>query len=362
MAASVSAPPRQVHFKRLTDFVGINESPASSPDGKMLAFVSLVAGRRPDSDSPPRGRSAAADYPRRCRSRAAALDARFKRDRLLLAQRDSWRERHRVGGCRAGGAPCPIVSANGPGDISHDGQRIAVFQFLNGRMELIVAARDGSGVEFVAAGQGAVACGYPRWSPDDRWIAYQSHPVDYFDQRINVVSAAGGEPCEVARETILRGISWLPDGSGLVFSSSAGSTVAYPPTFNLRAVDRDGSGHRQLTYGDASYVEPEVHASGRLVVCRVRAQSDIWRFPVTGSPRRTPKMERGSHGRRVRCRRLRSVPMAANSSIFRIQAATAISGLQEVTAAVSARLRSRAITPSEWVCLPGRLRATVSCS
>ena len=284
MAASVSAPPRQVHFKRLTDFVGINESPALSPDGKMLAFVSLVAGRRQiwirllAGGVPLQITHGDADHEQPRWTPDSSAIVYYSPSAIPGVNGTVWEV------AALGGAPRPIVSANGPGDISHDGQRIAVFQFLNGRMELIVAARDGSGVECVAAGQGAVACGYPRWSPDDRWIAYQSHPVDYFDQRINVVSAAGGEPCEVARETILRGISWLPDGSGLVFSSSAGSTVAYPPTFNLRAVDRDGSGHRQLTYGDASYVEPEVHASGRLVVCRVRAQSDIWRFPVTGSP------------------------------------------------------------------------------
>ena len=29
--------------------------------------------------------------------------------------------------------------------------------------------------------------------------------------------------------------------------------------FNLRAVERDGTGDRQLTFGDVSYVEPDVH-------------------------------------------------------------------------------------------------------
>ena len=32
--------------------------------------------------------------------------------------------------------------------------------------------------------------------------------------------------------------------------------------FNLRAVERDGTGDRQLTFGDVSYVEPDVHMSG----------------------------------------------------------------------------------------------------
>ena len=37
---------RDVEFQRLTDFVGMKESPAVSPDGKMVAFVTLINGRR----------------------------------------------------------------------------------------------------------------------------------------------------------------------------------------------------------------------------------------------------------------------------------------------------------------------------
>ena len=35
-----------VSFQRLTDLVGVNESPALSPDGRMVAFVAPVDGRR----------------------------------------------------------------------------------------------------------------------------------------------------------------------------------------------------------------------------------------------------------------------------------------------------------------------------
>jgi serine/threonine protein kinase len=41
-----AATARDVEFQRLTDFVGMKESPAVSPDGKMVAFVSLHNGRR----------------------------------------------------------------------------------------------------------------------------------------------------------------------------------------------------------------------------------------------------------------------------------------------------------------------------
>ena len=45
--ASVGSPaPRSVSFQRLTDSLGMNESPAISPDGRMVAFVAPVEGRR----------------------------------------------------------------------------------------------------------------------------------------------------------------------------------------------------------------------------------------------------------------------------------------------------------------------------
>ena len=38
-----------------------------------------------------------------------------------------------------------------------------------------------------------------------------------------------------------------------------------------------------MTFGDLSYVEPDVHQSGKVLVSRIRGQSDVWRFPIGGS-------------------------------------------------------------------------------
>ena len=74
---------------------------------------------------------------------------------------------------------------------------------------------------------------------------------------------------------------------GLVYSSAQGSTLLYPPIFNLRRIGRrDGRGDCQLTFGDLSYVEPDVHASGKLLTSRMKSQSDIWKFPIDESPLR----------------------------------------------------------------------------
>src|SRR5262249_2107233 len=63
----------------------------------------------------------------------------------------------------------------------------------------------------------------------------------------------------------------------------AGSTVLYPPVYNLMSV-RPGVPEQQLTFGDVSFVEPDIHPSGKLVASRIQANSDIWKIPVTGAP------------------------------------------------------------------------------
>jgi hypothetical protein len=107
--------------------------------------------------------------------------------------------------------------------------------------------------------------------------------ITHFDERLLVAEVADGTSRGVARATLIRGLSWLPDGS-LLYASATAATLPYPPTCNLRTVGRDGSSDRPVTYGDLSYVEPDVHRSGRIVVSRLRIQSDLWRIPVAGSP------------------------------------------------------------------------------
>jgi serine/threonine protein kinase len=275
-----SVSPVSVH--RLTEFSGLEQAPAISPDGKSVAFtayvgdkrqvwVRLVAGgtalqlTRDDADH---------EAPRWAPGGAALL---YYSPPVAASQGTLWEVPS------LGGSPRRIASAIGGGDISHDGTRVAFFRFAQDQIELVVAARDGSEARAIAnlpLGQYYLS---PRWSPDDKLVAFQRGYV--FTHDIFAVPAGGGEMRQITREAnLLSGFAWRADGAGIVYSSARGSTVLYLPTFNLWSTTLDGAGLRQLTFGEASYVEPDLDARGALVASRIQRELNIWRFPVGGTP------------------------------------------------------------------------------
>ncbi len=274
---------RRVEFQRLTDVEGLKETPAISPDGKTVAYVAVVAGKRQVWI-----RLLAGGGPLQLtRDDAHHIHPRWAPDSSTLiyftpapAGADAgtiWE----IGAL--GGWPRRVTTSISAGDLSHDGRRIALFQSVDDQLALVVSARDGSGSDRVALLPPGTYSP-PRWAPDDRTIAVQRLDQTAFDGHLEVIDLASGERHDVVGGSWLQGFDWLADGSGFVYSSSRDSSVLYPPVLNLRVVRRDGSGDRQLTYGDHSHVEPEVHASGKLVAGRITSRSDIWKFPIGGSP------------------------------------------------------------------------------
>ena len=282
---SVDSSPRtrpHVQVQRISDFVGTEEFPAISPDGKTVAFV---------ADSPQRRhvwvRLLSGGAPLQItKDDADHQQPRWARDSSSLIYYSPPANLDGQGSISEispfGGAPRRIVSSVSGGDVSRDGQRIALFQQQASHVALITVARDGSSMKVVSHIDGSF-CDYPRWSPDDRWIAFQCSSSTAYDRVVFVVAAAGGQPRELAGSVNLEGISWLPDGSGVVYSSSSGSTTRYPPVFSLNLVSLNGADQRQLTFDDVSYKHPDLANSNRLVASRIRIQSDIWKFPVGAS-------------------------------------------------------------------------------
>jgi Tol biopolymer transport system component len=273
-----------VQLQRITDSVGMEEQPAVSPDGKTVAYIALANRRRQvwvrllaggaplqltrdDTDH---------EHPRWAPDSNSLIyfsNAMKEGDPGTLWEVSA-----------LGGTPRLIGSSRGEGDISHDGRRIATFQTQDNGVVLAIYDREKQQLERVMRLPALAEFGSPRWSPDDRRIAFVGAIEIAFNRAVYVVNLEAGDPKIVSSAQNIQGLAWLPDGSSLVYASSAGSTMAYPPIFNLRTVSRDGGPERQLTFGDVSYVEPDIASAGKLFASRVRMQSDIWKIPVSGMP------------------------------------------------------------------------------
>jgi len=272
--------PKVVKFLRLTDYVGLEESPSFSPDGKAVAFVCdstetrqiwirLLAGGPPLQIT---------------RGPGAHLEPRWSQDSAAILYFTPPTEGNAQGALwevsALGGAPRQLVSSISGADVSHDGKRLTFFR-LNGRqIELVVADRDGSNPRVVTQAVTSFSYRQPRWSTDDASIAYLHSQENWADD-IYVVPSAGGAPRRLTNEvTLMSGLAWSPDGSHLVYSTARGSTLLYLPTLHLWQISKSGGAPQQLTFGEAGDENPDVDREARIVVSRKRMQFDIWKFPV----------------------------------------------------------------------------------
>jgi len=185
-----------------------------------------------------------------------------------------------------GGTPRRIASSEGEGDISHDGRRIAMFQTQGNRTVLAILERDGSPVQVKPLPELAEFAS-PRWSPDDRSIAFVGTIEIAFNRAVYVIDTEGGEARAVASAPRIQGLAWLPDNSGLVYASSVGSTASYPPIFNLRSVSKEEVPRKQ-------------GGSSRSATCRTSSRTS-WR--PAGCSRAASGCSRTSGGSRSMDRR-----------------------------------------------------------
>jgi hypothetical protein len=137
-----------VQLQRITDFVGMEEHPAVSLDGKTVAFIAPANGRRQvwvrllAGGAPLQITRDNADheYPRWAPNSSSLIyfsSAAKEGDPGTL-----W-EVSALGST----PPRRIASSQGEGDISHDGRWIATFQKQDDRMVLAILERDGSKVQ-----------------------------------------------------------------------------------------------------------------------------------------------------------------------------------------------------------------------
>jgi Protein kinase domain/WD40-like Beta Propeller Repeat len=204
-----------VRHQRLTDFVGMEEFPAISPDGKTVAFTSPVRGRRQiwirlvAGGAPLQITTDDADH----------QQPRWTPDSSALVyytpsgvvEGTLWEV------SALGGSPRRIASAVGGGDVSPDGRRLALLQVQRDRPALSIVGRNGGGVTAIPLPADDFFES-PRWSPDGNVIALQRNSGADFDKRVYVVPLSAGDGHDIAHADDMKGLAWLPDGSGLVFS------------------------------------------------------------------------------------------------------------------------------------------------
>jgi eukaryotic-like serine/threonine-protein kinase len=276
-------PSRALRVQRLTDFEGVEESPAVSPDAKSVAFTAAVKGIRQvfvrlvAGGAPLQITNAAADHQHPRWTPDSSSIIYFSPAAPGELQGALWEV------SALGGAPRRLAASLGGADIGGVDGRMTFFRLVDGHVELVTTLRDGSATQVVRRFTPGSYYWYPRWSPDARSIAYQKGDGVRFD--LFVIPATGGEPRPLTNDNaMLAGFAWRPDGDGVIYSSSRENSIPYLPTLSLWEARLDGRPPRAVLADEVSYMHPDLHASGAIVVSRMRQRMDIWRFAVRVAP------------------------------------------------------------------------------
>jgi eukaryotic-like serine/threonine-protein kinase len=275
-------PASMIRVNRLTEFIGLEEFPSLSHDARSVVFSSIVDGKRQLWVRLIAGGPAL----QITRDSSDHLYPRWSRDSSSLIYFSPPAENAETGSLwevsTLGDTPRRIGDSLSGADINRTDDRIAFFR-LNGRNpELILAKRDGSKPQVITSLEPGYEYTTLRWSPDGRSLAYKRSYQGL--QAVFVTETDKFAPKQIVPggNDVIRGFTWLPDSTGIVYSSTRARTLPYLPAFQLWQVQiRDGS-PRQITFGESSYVDPDLTTSGVLVATRINMRSNLWRFPIDG--------------------------------------------------------------------------------
>jgi Tol biopolymer transport system component/DNA-binding winged helix-turn-helix (wHTH) protein len=155
---------------------------------------------------------------------------------------------------------------------SPDGKRLVFMSDRAGTLEIWVSNRDGSQAVKLTNLNG---CGTPRWSPDGKWIAFDT--VGNGAQGVYLISAAGGTPRALVADRAENSVpSWSNDGKWIYFGSNRSGQD------QVWKIAPEGGPPIQVTRrgGFAAWESPDGQT---LYYANSRFENpEIWQMPVTG--------------------------------------------------------------------------------
>ena len=265
-----------VGLELLSTFAGSHRSPAFSPDGRMLAFVSDAGGtpqvwvKNFATGNPIP--ITFGDVPA-VRPRWSALG-----DRIVYSRRDGgiWSV------APSGGEPRQILKDGRHADLSPDGRQL-VFERAG---QIFIADADGVGARQLPRPPQRLIEHYgdswPTFSPDGKSIAIfigeQGRYGDYW-----IVPSDGSEPWRVTSDLRDGGApTWTPDGKSLVVSSARSGSV------NLWRVPIAAGPPEALTTGTGDDLDPVISPDGQtLLFANVKRRWALTVQDVHSGTRRT---------------------------------------------------------------------------
>lgn len=194
---------------------------------------------------------------------------------------------------RAGAATSLISSTlddNGP-DYSPDGRKVVFASNRSGGFGIWICDRDGANPAQLID-RGPHLTGTPRWSPDGRWIAFDSRSNDAGREGnadIYVISVEGGQPRRLTSEPAEDvAPSWSRDGKWIYFGSTRSGNM------QIWKVPAEGGQATQVTKQGG--FEGFESMDGKLFYyAKGRSVPGIWQAPVMGGEE-TPLLDHHKAG------------------------------------------------------------------